>query len=54
MTEGNFVDYIRIFAKSGKGGSGSVHLHRETYIASNIPHLRAQMELEGGLRCKPT
>jgi len=37
MTEGNFVDYIRIFAKSGKGGSGSVHLHREKYIAKGGP-----------------
>jgi GTP-binding protein len=37
MTEGNFVDYIRIFAKSGKGGAGSVHLHREKYIAKGGP-----------------
>jgi GTP-binding protein len=37
MTEGNFVDYIRIFAKSGKGGAGSVHLHREKYVAKGGP-----------------
>ena len=37
MTEGNFVDYIRIFAKSGNGGAGSVHLHREKYIAKGGP-----------------
>ncbi len=37
MTEGNFVDYIRIFTKSGKGGAGSVHLHREKYITKGGP-----------------
>jgi len=37
MTEGNFVDYIKIFAASGKGGKGSVHLHREKYVAKGGP-----------------
>lgn len=37
MTEGNFVDYIKIFASSGNGGKGSVHLHREKYIAKGGP-----------------
>jgi GTP-binding protein len=37
MTEGNFVDYIKIFASSGKGGKGSVHLHREKYITKGGP-----------------
>ena len=37
MTEGNFVDYIRIFTKSGKGGAGSVHLHREKFITKGAP-----------------
>ncbi len=37
MTEGNFVDYVRIFAESGKGGKGSVHLHREKYITKGGP-----------------
>lgn len=37
MTEGNFVDYIKIFAASGKGGKGSVHLHREKYIQKGGP-----------------
>jgi GTP-binding protein len=37
MTEGNFVDYIKIFASSGKGGKGSAHLHREKYIAKGGP-----------------
>ncbi len=37
MTEGNFVDYIKIFASSGNGGKGSVHLHREKYITKGGP-----------------
>lgn len=37
MTEGNFVDYIKIFAASGNGGKGSVHLHREKYITKGGP-----------------
>ncbi len=37
MTEGNFVDYVKIFAESGKGGKGSVHLHREKYITKGGP-----------------
>ena len=37
MTEGNFVDYIKIYASSGKGGQGSVHLHREKYITKGGP-----------------
>ena len=37
MTEGNFVDYIKIFASSGKGGKGSVHLHREKFITKGGP-----------------
>jgi GTP-binding protein len=37
MVEGNFVDYIKIHANSGKGGRGSAHLHREKYIAKGGP-----------------
>ncbi len=37
MTEGNFVDYIKIFAASGHGGKGSAHLHREKYVAKGGP-----------------
>jgi len=37
MTEGNFVDYVKIYTSSGKGGSGSVHLHREKYIQKGGP-----------------
>ena len=37
MVEGNFVDYIKIYVKSGNGGGGSVHLHREKYISKGGP-----------------
>lgn len=37
MTEGNFVDYIKVYAISGNGGSGSVHLRREKYITKGGP-----------------
>ena len=37
MTEGNFVDYINIWAASGNGGKGSVHLHREKFITKGGP-----------------
>ena len=37
MTEGNFVDYIKLYARSGNGGKGSVHLHREKYITKGGP-----------------
>lgn len=37
MTEGNFVDYVKIHAASGKGGKGSVHLHREKFITKGGP-----------------
>ena len=37
MTEGNFVDYVKIHVSSGKGGKGSVHLHREKFITKGGP-----------------
>ena len=37
MTEANFVDYVKLNLKSGKGGRGSVHLHREKYITKGGP-----------------
>ncbi len=37
MTEGNFVDYLKIHATSGNGGGGSTHLHREKFIAKGGP-----------------
>lgn len=37
MTEGNFVDYVKIFVSSGNGGKGSSHLHREKFVAKGGP-----------------
>ncbi len=37
MTEGNFVDYVKIHVASGKGGKGSAHLRREKYIPKGGP-----------------
>ncbi len=37
MTEGNFVDYVKLTVSSGNGGKGSAHLHREKYIAKGGP-----------------
>ena len=33
----NFVDYVKIFCRSGKGGSGSLHFRREKYIPKGGP-----------------
>ena len=37
MTEGNFVDYVKMQVSSGNGGKGSAHLHREKYIQKGGP-----------------
>lgn len=37
MTEGNFVDYVKIHITSGNGGKGSAHLRREKYIPKGGP-----------------
>jgi GTP-binding protein len=37
MTEGNFVDYIKIHIASGKGGQGSTHLRREKFVPKGGP-----------------
>lgn len=37
MTEGNFVDYVKMHLASGNGGKGSAHLRREKYIAKGGP-----------------
>ncbi len=33
----NFVDYVKIYCKSGHGGAGSAHLRREKYIPKGGP-----------------
>jgi GTP-binding protein len=37
MTESNFVDYVKIYCRSGKGGRGSMHFRREKYIPRGGP-----------------
>ena len=37
MAESNFVDYVKIFCRSGKGGAGSTHFHREKFVAKGGP-----------------
>lgn len=37
MPETNFVDYVKIFCRSGKGGRGSAHFRREKYIPKGGP-----------------
>ncbi len=36
--QSNFVDYIKIYCKSGHGGAGSAHLHREKFITKGGPN----------------
>jgi GTP-binding protein len=33
----NFIDYVKIYCKSGKGGAGSSHFRREKFIAKGGP-----------------
>ena len=35
--ESNFVDYVKILCRSGKGGRGSMHLHRDKYQPNGGP-----------------
>ena len=37
MAASNFVDYVKIFCRSGKGGAGSNHLHRAKYQPKGGP-----------------
>lgn len=37
MAESNFVDYVKIFCRSGKGGRGSMHMHRAKYMPNGGP-----------------
>ncbi|MDR1601566.1 MAG: GTPase ObgE [Tannerella sp.] len=37
MGESNFVDYVKIYCRSGKGGAGSLHFRREKYIPKGGP-----------------
>lgn len=33
----NFVDYVKVFCRSGKGGAGSMHFHRAKYVPKGGP-----------------
>lgn len=37
MASSNFVDYVKIFCRSGAGGSGSAHFRREKFVAYGGP-----------------
>lgn len=37
MAESNFIDYVKIFCRSGHGGAGSAHLHRAKYVPKGGP-----------------
>jgi GTP-binding protein len=37
VAESNFVDYVKIYCRSGKGGRGSAHFRREKYIPKGGP-----------------
>lgn len=37
MAESNFVDYVKIVCRSGKGGRGSAHMHRAKYAPNGGP-----------------
>lgn len=37
MSGSNFVDYVKICCRSGKGGAGSAHLHRDKHTATGGP-----------------
>ena len=34
---GNFIDYVKIYCRSGKGGAGCMHLHRAKYVPKGGP-----------------
>ena len=37
MADSNFVDYVKICCRSGKGGAGSMHFHRDKFTAKGGP-----------------
>lgn len=37
MAESNFIDYVKIYCRSGKGGRGSTHMHRAKYLPKGGP-----------------
>lgn len=37
MAETNFIDYVKIYCRSGRGGRGSAHMHRAKYLPKGGP-----------------
>ena len=37
MADSNFIDYVKILCRSGKGGAGSLHFHRAKYVPKGGP-----------------
>ncbi len=37
MADSNFIDYVKIYCRSGNGGAGSTHMRREKYIPKGGP-----------------
>ncbi len=37
MAQSNFIDYVKIYCRSGKGGAGSLHFRRAKYIPKGGP-----------------
>ena len=37
MPSNNFIDYVKIYCRSGKGGAGCMHLHRAKYVPKGGP-----------------
>lgn len=37
MAGSNFIDYVKIFCRSGKGGAGALHFHRAKYVPKGGP-----------------
>lgn len=37
MAEQNFIDYIRVFCRSGKGGAGAMHFYRDGMVSMGGP-----------------
>ncbi|MDR3329138.1 MAG: GTPase ObgE [Prevotellaceae bacterium] len=37
MPSSDFVDYVKIFCRSGNGGAGAMHLHREKFVDKGGP-----------------
>ncbi|MBR1923383.1 MAG: GTPase ObgE [Paludibacteraceae bacterium] len=37
MANANFIDYVKLYCRSGKGGAGCMHLHRAKYVPKGGP-----------------